>query len=295
LVGQDRHQARDPLFRAHHSFAWTESRFAKSYLSGGCHHFVAVFPVFFFHLGRFVCLTRGVFGFIRCVQTTWKLLVRLGLVSPQNIMRAGRDAASAASSSPELSAMTGALVRAGIQNMDVTLATQMISQTVGGYVSYSMRDDCSNLSFSAYGRSAKKKLLPPVSAFHQKQTHPVIFFWPTRIVLVYRIVSELFWSTVDVLGLGVYFRNVARHKHALEERDQQRRVRPVVTHTHTHTHNTHLAHIHAHILTTSTMIRHTYMHTHTHTNDIIHIYIHIYAYTHTHTHTHTLFVCCTSV
>jgi hypothetical protein len=35
------------------------------------------------------------------------------MVSPQNIMRAGRDAAAAASSSPELSSMTGKKHRAG--------------------------------------------------------------------------------------------------------------------------------------------------------------------------------------
>lgn len=42
-------------------------------------------------------------------QSTWKVLVRCGCVSPQNIMRAGADAAAAAAGSddPDLSSLTG--------------------------------------------------------------------------------------------------------------------------------------------------------------------------------------------
>ena len=58
-------------------------------------------------------------------QSTWKVLVKMGCVSPQNIMRAGADAAAAAASSenPELSGLTGdhILRCQGVNPLDVTL------------------------------------------------------------------------------------------------------------------------------------------------------------------------------
>eukprot|EP00285_Hemiselmis_virescens_P018507 CAMPEP_0173405894 /NCGR_PEP_ID=MMETSP1356-20130122/63063_1 /TAXON_ID=77927 ORGANISM="Hemiselmis virescens, Strain PCC157" /NCGR_SAMPLE_ID=MMETSP1356 /ASSEMBLY_ACC=CAM_ASM_000847 /LENGTH=186 /DNA_ID=CAMNT_0014366771 /DNA_START=33 /DNA_END=589 /DNA_ORIENTATION=+ len=83
---------------------------------------VLFFSLLILLIGPRIGLPRAVY------QTTWKVLVSMGLVTPQNIMRAGADAAAAASGSSDaqLSSLTGALVRTGYQNTDIILVGRMV-------------------------------------------------------------------------------------------------------------------------------------------------------------------------
>jgi hypothetical protein len=93
-------------------------------------------------------------------QQTWAILIRMGCVNASSIMRVARQAGSAAADDPsaDVAVIGRELVRAGMANMSVTLATTIIQDSVEG------------------------------------------------------VVSEIFWAVVDVVGLGCYFRNVARYK-----------------------------------------------------------------------------------
>jgi hypothetical protein len=105
-------------------------------------------------------------------QSTWRLLVRLGCVTPTSIARVGRRVAASAASAatggappPGGGSAEEQLILFGFQNMDVSLASSIVTDTMGG------------------------------------------------------VVSEIFWNTVDLLGLGGYFRSVLRQRRRLYERD----------------------------------------------------------------------------
>uniref|UniRef100_A0A7S4KQG8 Uncharacterized protein n=1 Tax=Guillardia theta TaxID=55529 RepID=A0A7S4KQG8_GUITH len=112
-------------------------------------------------------------------QFIWGLLVRLGCVSSSSVARVGRQGEQSTATESEgaeaadevargmTREVTRELVRMGVQNMDVTLASHIITDTVQG------------------------------------------------------VVSEIFWTFVDVLGFGNYFRNVARYKQRLDSTDVQ--------------------------------------------------------------------------
>jgi len=98
-------------------------------------------------------------------QQTWSLLIRMGCVNASSIVRVARQAGAAGADdeNADVTVIGRELVRAGMANMSLTLATTVIQDSVEG------------------------------------------------------VVSEIFWAVVDVVGLGCYFRNVARYKQRYDE------------------------------------------------------------------------------
>mmetsp|Transcript_64531 Transcript_64531/g.152068 ORF Transcript_64531/g.152068 Transcript_64531/m.152068 type:complete len:375 (+) Transcript_64531:194-1318(+) len=103
-------------------------------------------------------------------QSTWRLLLRTGAVTPSSISRISRrnrqqqeDDPSAPPAEPETPAeLAGELILVGYERMDVMLAASVVTDTVQD------------------------------------------------------VVKELFWTAVDALGVGDYFRSVCRYKERLK-------------------------------------------------------------------------------